>query len=311
MMQAIHYKQVRVFMKYSNKFRGLIIAFAAVLPVFLLLPGCSQKNISGQGSNEPAQLIFKMASPLASNWIGVVQLTITGPGILSPIVDTLNLEGTVISGTVDVPTGLNRRLVIEARETTESGQGLVIYRGESIVDIIPNTTVSINMGLYPAVPMVRLAPRFRSITLGDEFSLDLRAYNLQNLTSLTTQLRYARGQLRVDSIVRYKDLPENAFFAVSDSLQYYIIDIKSISVHQPLTDSTGFAGLATIYFRDMAAFDSAQTIDSTDISIWCFLQISGVATIPYDLRFGPSTIKIYRDSIGITAPKQSFVMRSE
>ncbi len=297
-------------MKLRRIFDILSIFLAVSIFSLFLSSGCSQRNLNGP-VGEPAHVSFKMASPLAPQWIGVVQLTITGPGIVNPIVDTLSLNGTIISGTAEIPTGENRRLLVEARESTGSNQGLVIYRGETTIDIIPNTTVELNMNLYPAVPMVRLAPRFLPITLGSTFALDLRAYNLENLSAITTQLRFERGQFRVDSIIRNKDLPENTYFLISDSLQYFIVDIRSISIHQSLTDSAGFADLATIYFKSVAVFEADQTVDSTDVSIWCYLQISGVSTIPTNLRFGASTIEINRDSTGMGLQKRPYALMED
>ncbi len=278
-----------------NRIGPWVLLFAAVF-----FTGCAEKIINGTSGINRAQVSFKIASPLASTLVGLVRLTVTGPGILKPIVDTLDYVDGYLVGQADIPSGRDRQFILEVQEsTTITAEGLILYRGATTVDILPNATANIFISLYPVVPMVRLTPRFLPVVLRSDFALGLKVYNLDSLSSITTRLHYQHYEFRVDSVIIDKSLPLNTVFWVQiDSLSNYLIHIGSLpNLNAPIVDNHGYSNLATIYFHSQEMIDTIQAVDSSDISLWPYSIhfATGDTTVPDSLRIGPSTIEIHRN----------------
>ncbi len=212
-----------------NKFKSLL-PILILLTVFLIVLGCSKKILGpSDWKNGPVNVQLKISAAQMPMAIGSVTLTVTGPGIASPIVDTLVDSAGFLVGAMRVPAGLSRKFVVEVRAPGEVGYGPVIMSGMTIADIAPFIITKLDINLKPVVPLIALLPGYREITAGDYFTFDLSVFNLDTLSSAQFYISYYDSlKFTIDSVVRGSSLDSNIIVRSATGGGSITIDIGTI-----------------------------------------------------------------------------------
>jgi hypothetical protein len=131
--------------------------------------------------------------------------------------------------------------------------GVPLYQDRRIIRLLPDRMNNVTMTLRPAVPMLRVRPRFISRTTAETFPLDVRVDSVQSLYGLAFRVNYETTMLHIDSVqsiagsgtifvAEQEDSPTSGFGA-------WAIGISSTQPGVPLVNSAGSAGLARLYCR--------------------------------------------------------------
>jgi hypothetical protein len=187
----------------------LIASLLLTIGVISLSGGCGKQILDADNSSRtPVTIQMKISGVNDIQSVGFIQLTVTGPGIDAPIIDTLIKDTTgYLLGEVQVPAGRDRKFVLEVRQYGEVAPGEVLYRGETMADVVPDAEINLNIKLVPVVPMITLSPHYLEVPLLSSFSLDIYVYNVDSMTSLTLSLfNYYGNNFGIDSIVPGKDI---------------------------------------------------------------------------------------------------------
>jgi hypothetical protein len=184
-------------------------SFLMSVLVVVLIAGCSKQVLdSGDSGMSAITVQFKISGVNDIQAVGFIQLTVTGPGIETPIIDTLIKDTTgYLLGEVEVPAGRDRKFVLEVMEYGEVSPGQVLYRGVTVADVVPDAATKLDIKLVPVVPMITLSPHYLEVPILSTFSLDVYVYNVDSMTSLTMSLyNYYASNFTIDSIVPGKDI---------------------------------------------------------------------------------------------------------
>ncbi len=225
-------------------------AILILLVLAVISAGCSEKITDTTG--QEAELKIK-ASPGASvnlRQVARFTLTVTGPGLVRPIVTPLLFENGYLTGTVLVPAGPGRSFLIEAFDET----GRVIYSGRTVTDVTPDVTVELNIDLYPRIPMIKLSPSYYFEPFGSLLAFRLKVYNMVDLRGIRIKIDnqseiLGRG-FYADSVV------VNPEIAGVTSLNWWVNEMDySTTIYMAhrytgssILDESGYRELATVYF---------------------------------------------------------------
>jgi len=265
-----------------------------------IIVGCAEKIIDNGRGGEEVQVVLKWASNDEASTSRPTLLTVTAPDIPTPIIDTLIDDGNFISGALLVPAGRDRKFLLEVIVPYPGNVAaqVVIYRGETITDIIPGTVNRVDIVLSPFAPMLRLTPRFARTLLGQTIALDIKVYHLDSLRSINISLNIDPPNTYFDSIARgsgYFDDSEFTYWREGSAAGLSISRRNSPDL--PIVDHNGYATLATAYIRSLA-IDTGKIIDTNWIYIngYNIIKTSG-DTINQFYTEG-TTVEIYPNIIG-------------
>lgn len=159
--------------------RALTVVAAAVL-LALLATGCGDKVVGP----EPG---VRVHIPLGEK-AGAAELfrvTVTGAD-MDTVVAQMQPQNDAVEVVLNVPVGPSRRFVVEALDALRE----VMFRGETVVDVLPFADMQLAIDLRPMVPMLYFSPHFPTVRMGDEFILTLRAAKLPGLIGLSFELAW-------------------------------------------------------------------------------------------------------------------------
>lgn len=88
-------------------------------------------------------------------------ITVSGPGIASPVVANIPAAGATATGTIQVPTGRARLFTVRGFD----GTGIQTHEGTATADIRPGTNPSVNVRLYPITASAPISVTVGSYTL--------------------------------------------------------------------------------------------------------------------------------------------------
>jgi len=184
--------------------KNLLPCLVALILVIALIPGCTDKGTGTDlATNKNVELRARISSATAIEQVDLFILTISARD-METVVDTLLFENGEIVGEIEVPVGTERRFVLDAYDVPpEGGEPVLIYRGVTVVDVLPGQVVQLVINMEPLVPMVRLSPRYTEIESGTVFELDIEAANVPDLAAINVLLdfanfNYAINPIRVD-----------------------------------------------------------------------------------------------------------------
>lgn len=109
-------------------------AFAA-----LVLAACEPSNVT----RPPEEGTLTVQVSLTSATITSLTLEVTGPGIAQPLMANLTVSGTTATGTLEVPSGADRRFVVKGYDAA----GILIYQGEKTASVQSGQTLSVAVTL--------------------------------------------------------------------------------------------------------------------------------------------------------------------
>ncbi|MFQ5498796.1 MAG: hypothetical protein ACE5FH_03910 [Candidatus Zixiibacteriota bacterium] len=233
----------------------------AGLAVFGLLLGCSGELIRSDPTVSVTLVMKSELSQYASDEAGVLltqyQITVSVPESGDIVAfDTLTLDPPYLIGQLDtIPAGLPLRFTAEALD----GRGTTVYSGDTITSVGGNGDDTLSIHMLPAVPMLRLAPRYVFSPVGQQFTLQVEAHNLTDLFGIACQIDFENSSMNsvtadylvVDSAVGGQLL---VFDTVIVNQTFPPTSTWSISVTRAgqgsglLVDSSGNGSLMTLYF---------------------------------------------------------------
>ncbi len=256
--------------------RLVLLPALAVVVMLALISGCTDRPTGSEIDNNNVAITAKVTDPGLLEYIGQLRLTVSASD-MDTIVTYLELiDQHAFEGSVNVPAGADRKFTLEALAgpapaylSLSPEQEIVIYRGESVAAVRPNQQSQVNIVMEPAVPMVRLTPRFTALKSGSPFALDLEVSNVPGLISVFVQFRYTNnmvGRPLVEPIST--DWPASMDPSVSRysrraNLDDYVWEVNVYDGQNTgIVDAQGNGVIATINFGSDAFTTAQYELDS-------------------------------------------------
>jgi hypothetical protein len=238
--------------------------------MILIIAGCTEKIVSNDGRGEEVQIVLKWASDDGAMTARPTYLTVTAPDIPQPIIDTLIDNGIALTGVLLVPAGRDRKFVLEVIVPYPGNVGsqVVIYRGETIADIVPGTANKVDIKLFPSAPMLKMTPRYCYFDpLFKTTAVDINVYHMDSLSSLRVNLNAIPSYVYFDSITRGPAFIDDSDFTYwCDGAVAELTILRRSRPDLPIVDNNGYARLATAYIRSIF-IDTGLVIDTSWIYI--------------------------------------------
>lgn len=299
----------------NKKIFGILVTFCLVGLVIIILPGCSKKIVNENADSNVTILMSTKASGLEMSELAqVFVLTINAEDFPIPLVIPLTLEGSFLVGQMIVPVGLNRIFTINAYELPIFDVGLfgtLIYQGTDTADVIFNSTFTVNIDMFPVVPLLKVIPRIvteteririDSLAMGESFVVDVYAYNVPDVNYISFDLSYATTNFLVyffDEIRLGTTVPADSRVSYEGGNSAITIWLDRPNFGDPLVDELGNAHLLTFYFSSHS--DTNADFDTTLIEITPIIleRGSGDFSDPFpldSLYLEPAMFELFRPS---------------
>jgi hypothetical protein len=132
--------------------------------------------------------------------------------------ETITRELTFTDGeastVLEIPFGANRHFLMLAY----GAENVVLYRGETSVDIIAGAPTIVDILLEPQVKMMRISPAFQQTAVGDSDTLNVNINDIDSLFGVAFRLVYDTSIIEISSVSAGGFLNPNALlFSYIDS----------------------------------------------------------------------------------------------
>ena len=117
-------------------------------------------------------------------------LTVTGTGITTPLTTNLVYHEGFLIGNINVPAGPGRLFVIRAYDS----EGLLIYSGRSVADVVGGEELELDIEMVPDVPMIKLSPIYIETLQGDLLAMKISVFNLPDIGRIRMEVSNERGE---------------------------------------------------------------------------------------------------------------------
>ena len=284
-------------MKRTNKLSRLA-GLIFLMTIMLFIGSCSEKGTATQPGQQLQIKIDTSRMGLASmEQLEYFILTVTGPGISTPIEGVMVLFEGYLVGEIIVPPGVDRLFALRAFDI----DGRLIYYGETTADVGTDSDVIININLYPQVQMVKLTPRFMQIPQGSDFGLDVKIYNINHLNTVTVNIVYNNERLTFERAELDTSLTNLAWLEYTPlGMPGFAFMVGSSNEVGSIVDDSGYVTLATVYFKSYA-YEPEIVVEDFIID-YVALTNTSFETIPADsVYFDGSQVEIYRPSFSTVA----------
>jgi len=242
--------------------RKLIIWLPALLlaAIVMALGGCSERStnngrLPGGGNID---LAMKITDASLTQAVNLYRLTVTARDMDTIRVDLELVNGHYVAGEVSVPVGESRRFVLEGISSTTTGGPLVLYRGETVVNVNPAEVLELQIVLRPVVPLAKLTPTYVETVSGTEFALEFKVFNMEPVNMIWAVFEYPIPAIE-PAEVTLSELagPDVAFQSelVYDAMMLAVI--VSDTTGASLVDANGNASLLNISFSTRADVGTA------------------------------------------------------
>ena len=229
------------------------------------LAGCSEKIVSPLGQGTAVRIHMSIGGSGETAQASRFVLTVTGPGMIEPVVSELVYEGGFLTGRVVVPAGPNRLFRIDAYDDA----GVVIYAGQAVADVKSGSEFELSIDLQAQVPMIKVSPTYVETMEGDLLAMTIRIYHLNSISQIEINLQtstYAGISNLTPTTIAIN--PEIAKVAASETWmgQDYSTYIRLTlrDTQSNLVDGDGYAELATLYYQTHGPSLSATSGYRTD-----------------------------------------------
>lgn len=284
------------------------ILLGSLVVTMTLIAGCSEKIVA-PGQTGAVTISMKIDAAQASQSISRMLVYVVLPERETDqlMVDSLTEKDGYFVGELAIPAGRDRRIIVEGIGMGRQDIPILLYKGETVADVLPGIITRLSIDLYPVVPMVKLVPRYLEIPFETTFRLDLVVYNLHLLDSAEFGVFYDISSLHVDSVVRNRSLGD----AVSES------DIKDITGtilqgiviwHElplgTIVNSKGNATLLSIFLNNHAMVDSTSFADTSYFGVYpTHLSTFIGETIPVNEVYYESSKIVVDNAFGVIKSK--------
>jgi hypothetical protein len=240
------------------------IAALALLFTIAAAVSCSEKITSVEERKIDLEIWTSLDGSGQAAQASKFILTITGPGIMEPIVAELALSNGLLTGSVVVPAGPDRLFRIDAYDEA----GTLIYSGQTIADVASGSELKLDIDLVPRVPMIVASPVYLETLQGDLLAIKIRVYHLPDVSTLSVTLSSFRsvGQTYITTDAGYVVIdPQLAKVAASnialDANYVVYIDLSLRNIADRMIDANGYAEIATVYYQtgsyEVSPFETA------------------------------------------------------
>jgi hypothetical protein len=230
----------------------LVVLLACVVVAFPF--GCSEKVV-----NEPtpafgnANIVINIqrAPEDPEQLVSTYRLTVTAPD-MDTVVAILNMVGgQYVVGEVEVPVGDRRRFVLEGLRGLEIP--IVLYRGETVANVRPGTILELRIDLKPVAPMARLSPVNVHVPAEGAFTLDLKLYNMPQISEFAVLLDWEELYLRFGTAHPGSRMGDHVIISVwypMESPTPVLVHVRD-TTGASIVDANGNAHLAGLDFQSM------------------------------------------------------------
>ncbi|MCK4574145.1 MAG: hypothetical protein KAU36_07225, partial [candidate division Zixibacteria bacterium] len=242
--------------------RKLIIWLPALLlaAIVMALGGCSERSTNNDrlpgGGN--IDLAMKITDASLTQAVNLYRLTVTARDMDTIRVDLELVDGHYVAGEVSVPVGESRRFVLEGISSTTTGGPLVLYRGETVVNVNPAEVLELQIVLRPVVPLAKLTPTYVETVSGTEFALEFKVFNMEPVNMIWAVFEYPIPAIEPAEVTLSESAgPDVAFQSelVYDAMMLAVI--VSDTTGASLVDANGNASLLNISFSTRADVGTA------------------------------------------------------
>jgi len=165
------------------------LAAIALLLALAVASSCSEKITSAGEQRIDLEIWTSLAASGQAAQASRFVLTVTGPGIMEPVVAELDLAGGLLTGSVVVPAGPDRVFRIDAYDEA----GTLLYSGQTITDVLGGSELRLDIELVPRVPMIKLSPVYLETIQGDLLAMKISVYNIPDAGALHVLLASYRS----------------------------------------------------------------------------------------------------------------------
>jgi len=273
---------------------GILTTFCLMGLVIIGLPGCSKKIVNeNTDSNVTIAISTKASAIEMSELANLFILTVEADDIPVPLFFPLTLEGSFLTGQVIVPVGLNRKFIINAYNLpidVIDFTGTLIYQGTDSADVIFNSTVTVNIDMFPVVPLMKVIPRINSerissMEMGQSFVADVYVYNVPDVNYVSFNLSCPT----TNSLINYFDVKLGADVPADSRVSHegggasVTVWLDRPNLAGPLVDALGNAHLLTFYFNSHSDTDADFDTTTTEINQIILDRGSGDLSNPFPL----------------------------
>ncbi len=268
--------------------------------VVTMIAGCSEKIVA-PGQTGAVTISMKIDAAQASQSISRMLVYVVLPERETDqlMVDSLTEKDGYFVGELAIPAGRDRRIIVEGIGMGRQDIPILLYKGETVADVLPGIITRLSIDLYPVVPMVKLLPRYLEIPFAASFRLDLAVYNLNLLDSAVIGVFFDSPSLAIDSVVRNRSLGSSVA-----EIDWFDGSQGEITVYQTsplgtIVNSNGFATLATIFVNNYQMPDTTVSVDTSFFQIFpVSLSKLGLDSIPVSSVYYESARILVDSSFG-------------
>lgn len=264
------------------------LALAGLVTAGLACTSASSDAVTPQGS---AVLPFHATLP-SNVLVPVIVITVTGPGINTPIVNNIPVSGGSANGNISVPIGTSRTILAEAFDTNTT----VLYSGSVTVNVTAGTNPTVSFALGAGIGTVPITAVVGNVTL--TLSPPTASVRAGNNVTLTGVVKDAFGVTIPGAPVNYATtLPPKAWVLASG----IVTGLDSGTVVISAT-SLGAVSNSTITVTPGTALDFVSVLPAT-------MSTSAGATLSADVTLrdaGPGGV----DSVQVQLQPASGATRS-
>jgi len=224
-----------------------------LLPLLFMMAissACSEKISSVTEQGPTVQIRTSLGMPGQVIQASRFVLTVTGPGIIQPIVSQLEYSNGFLTGSVVVPAGPKRLFRIDAYDQG----GTLLYSGQAVTDVKPGSEIVLAIDLHPRVPMIKVSPMYIETMQGDLLAMTIEVYNLEDISRIDINLVDHRlvgnTYITPDDVIVDSQLAKVAGATIWTAADYSTnISLVLRSTASRLVDEDGYAALVTLYYQ--------------------------------------------------------------
>ncbi|MEP0828825.1 MAG: hypothetical protein HRF51_09925 [bacterium] len=277
--------------------RRIMTLLSGLVLSLILISGCSDKIVA-PGPIGAVTISMKIDATQASQSISRMLVYVVLPERETDqlLVDSLIEKDGYFVGELAIPAGRDRRFIVEGIGMGRQDVPVLLYKGETVADVLPGIITRLSIDLYPVVPMVKLVPRYLEIPFATTFRLDLVVYNLYLLDSVVIGVFFDYPSLAIDSVVRNRSLGGSVA-----EIDWFDGSQGEITIYQTsplgtIVNTAGYATLASVFVNNYLMLDTTTFVDTSFFQIFpVALSKLGLDSIPVSSVYFESA-KILVDS---------------
>lgn len=231
------------------------------LAILLLAAISCSTTPTGQHPSVPVELQINFKPSLLTTLIDTIRLRVSYPLTGETIDELPSFEQGIILDTLVLPPGDSVEFCLHAI----SGQGQLLYKGCSTVNIVVGGSTVVPITMEPAVSMLRPSPIYYQLMTGEEVAIGIDLYNITDLYAVAFRLHFNNDVLAVKSIEPGSFLEENILFTPNIQPAYVAVGVTRLPPDLDGVDESG--RLATVVFEAVGTGESVLEFDAGRLTL--------------------------------------------